>query len=179
MVLGSFTVVAAFTAANTFTEAFRGGGFYQGSHGERFHDHNRFHDHDHFRGPVIVGGLALGLGLGALGGGNRRPPHITDRHRSAWRRSVERQLVQIEVDVTGSQFTQQTDQIGQRSSQPADAPCRRDVEVSLGNRVQQTELVAYLSLPCWYKDDRSGDRDRSLTIPPRREPRNGISYLDQ
>ena len=30
-----------------------------------------------------------------------------------------------------------------------------------------------------YKDDRSGDRDRSLTIPPRREPRNGISYLDQ
>ena len=37
----------------------------------------------------------------------------------------------------------------------------------------------YLSLPCWYKDDRSGDRDRSLTIPPRRERRNGISYLDQ
>ena len=87
--------------------------------------------------------------------------------------------MQIEVDVTGSQFTQQTDQIGQRSSQPADAPCRRDVEVSLGNRVQQTELVAYLNLQCWYKDDRSGDRDRSLTIPPRQEPRNGISYLDQ
>ena len=30
-----------------------------------------------------------------------------------------------------------------------------------------TELVAYLSLPCWYQDDRSGRRERSLTIPPR------------
>jgi hypothetical protein len=41
-----------------------GGGFHEGFHGERFHNH----DHDHFRGHVIVGGLAFGLGLGAVGG---------------------------------------------------------------------------------------------------------------
>ena len=51
-----------------FHEAFRGGGFHEGFHGERFRNHDRFHDHDHFRGPVIVGGLSLGLGLGAVGG---------------------------------------------------------------------------------------------------------------
>jgi hypothetical protein len=50
-----------FHGGEHFHEAIRGGGFH-----ERFHDHD--HDHDHFRGPVIVGGLALGLGLGAVGG---------------------------------------------------------------------------------------------------------------
>jgi hypothetical protein len=51
-----------------FHEAFRGGGFHEGFHGDRFHDH------DHFRGPAIVGGLALGLGLGAVGGALLPPP---------------------------------------------------------------------------------------------------------
>jgi hypothetical protein len=59
-----------------FHEAFRGGGFHKGFHGERFHDHD--HDHDHFRGPVIVGGLALGLGLGAVGGALLPPPAAHD-----------------------------------------------------------------------------------------------------
>jgi hypothetical protein len=67
-VLGSFTVVAAFTAANTFTRHFAVVGFHEGFHGDRFHNH------DHFRGPVIVGGLALGLGLGAVGGALLPPP---------------------------------------------------------------------------------------------------------
>jgi hypothetical protein len=52
--------------------AFRGGGFHEGFHGggfhEGFHDHDRFHERG-FRGPGIVGGLALGLGLGVVGGG--------------------------------------------------------------------------------------------------------------
>ena len=125
--------------------------------------------------PSSSAALRSGSGLGALGGGTRRILRTVTGHLASKCRAP----VGADRDVTGSQFTRQTDQIGQRSSQPADAPCRRDVEVSMGNRVQQTELVAYLSLPCWYKDDRSGDRDRSLTIPPRREPRNGISYLDQ
>ena len=54
------------------TGAFHGGGFHGGERfheafrGGEFHGGERFHDHDRFRGPVIVGGLALGLG--AVGG---------------------------------------------------------------------------------------------------------------
>ena len=64
------------------------------------------------------------------------------------------------------------------TSQPV-WPVLRNGRYMIPAHMMSTELAAYLSLPCWYKDDRSGDRDRSLTIPPRREPRNGISYLDQ
>jgi hypothetical protein len=69
------------------TNAGHGGGFHGGARGfhggEHFHDalrgggfHERFHDHDRddFRGPVIVGGLALGLRLGAVGGALLPPP---------------------------------------------------------------------------------------------------------
>ena len=50
-------------------------------------------------------------------------------------------------------------------------PVLRNGRYMIPAHMMSTELAAYLSLPCWYKDDRSGDRDRSLTIPPRREPR--------
>jgi hypothetical protein len=59
---GGAGALHSFHGGERFHEALRGGGFHEGFHGERFHDH------DHFRGPVIVGGLALGLGLGAVGG---------------------------------------------------------------------------------------------------------------
>ena len=73
-VAAALSIGAVLSPAN----AEHGGGFHGGAGvlhgfhgGEHFHEGfhgERFHDHDHFRGPVIVGGLALGLGLGAVGG---------------------------------------------------------------------------------------------------------------
>jgi opacity protein-like surface antigen len=60
-------------AAASPANAWRGGGDFRGGGfrgGERF---EHFHDHDRFRGRFF-GGFALGLGLGALGGGYYGPP---------------------------------------------------------------------------------------------------------
>ena len=65
-------------------------------------------------------------------------PNIPNSARPDGVEVSRRLLVQVEVDLAGSQFTQQTDQIGQRSSQATDRPCGRDVEVSPGNPLQQS-----------------------------------------
>jgi hypothetical protein len=58
-----------------FHEGFRGGGFHEGFRGGGFHDHDHFHERG-FRGPGIVDGLALGLGLGVVGGALLYPPPV-------------------------------------------------------------------------------------------------------
>jgi hypothetical protein len=61
-------VAAALLMVTTVSpaNAFRGGGF---------HDHDHFHERG-FRGPGIVDGLALGLGLGVVGGALLYPPPV-------------------------------------------------------------------------------------------------------
>jgi hypothetical protein len=51
---------------------------------------------------------------------------------TGWRRGIERLLVQMEVDVAGSQFTKQPDQITERSAQTAGRPRSHEFELAHG-----------------------------------------------
>jgi hypothetical protein len=87
-VVATLLMVIAVSPANAFRGGggggFHGGGFHGGGFHEGFHSggfHGGFHDHDRFhergfRGPGFVGGLALGLGLGAVGGALLYPPPV-------------------------------------------------------------------------------------------------------
>jgi hypothetical protein len=73
-VAATLLMVIAVSPANAFRGG-GGGGFHGGGFHGGFHDPDRFHKRG-FRGPSIVGGLALGLGLGVIGGALLYPPPV-------------------------------------------------------------------------------------------------------
>jgi hypothetical protein len=77
------------------------------------------------------------LDRGSIASRTRRTPQHAEQHPTRWWAGVERLLVQVEIGVAGSQFAEQTDQVRQRSSQPAHRPRGHDVEVSACHALQQ------------------------------------------